>query len=223
MENEFSHRFLGKEDLHEIIELQNVAIANLNSPDMLQPLTQSEFEFILGGHGCILGLFDEQKLIGIRAMLVPPFDQDHLGFDAGLSLADMNRVIYQELSIVHPKYRGAGLQTKMGLLTMEKLDRTKYSYVFSTVAPSNIASMKDKFVLGLHIIALKLKYNGKLRYVFMKNLDEELCFDVEAEERLIPFDEVRNQQQATKEGFMGVGMQDLNGWKVLYRKCMEPR
>lgn len=56
---------------------------------------------------------------------------------------------------------------------MQQVDLTKFNVVCATVMPGNIASLKDKFSQGMHVAALKLKYGGKLRYVFMKDLMRE--------------------------------------------------
>ncbi|WP_019413150.1 hypothetical protein [Paenisporosarcina sp. TG20] len=216
--HELISRILEQKDLQDMLTLQQVAIAHLDSKDVLQPTTVQEFETILSGNGFIIGLFDDQKLIAYRTTLVPPLDEEHLGLDAGLSKETLERVIYQDLSIVHPDYRGQGLQKQMGELVMARINRTLYDYVCATVAPYNIPSLKDKFALGLQVFALKEKYQSKLRYVFMKKLNETLQIDTTEEGRLIPMDDTHTQQQTLNEGYVGVGMHYNNGWFVQYHK-----
>jgi len=211
-------RVLEIKDLPDLLALQKVAIAHLESKDVLQPSSVEELEFIFSGHGFILGLFDGKRLIAFRVMVVLPLDVDHLGLDAGLPKDRLERVIYQDLSIVHPDYRGKGLQKQMGEMVMAKVDQSRFDYVCATVAPFNIPSLKDKFALGLHIVALKLKYEGKLRYVFMKKLHDEQRIDTSLEGRLIAMDDTHLQQQTLSEGFVGVSMLNENGWFILYRK-----
>lgn len=50
----------------------------------------------------------------------------------------------------------------------------KYDYVCCTVAPFNIPSLKDKFAQGMEIAALKEKYGGSMRYVFVKELRKDI-------------------------------------------------
>lgn len=216
--HELISRILEQKDLQDMLTLQQVAIAHLDSKDVLQPTTVKEFETILSGNGFIIGLFDEQRLVAYRSMLVPPLDEEHLGLDVGLSKETLDHVIYQDLSIVHPSYRGKGLQKQMGELVMAQINRSLYDYVCATVAPFNIPSLKDKFALGLQVFALKQKYQGKLRYVFMKKLNEAHQIDTTVEGRLIPMDDTHMQQQTLNEGFVGVGLHYNNGWFVQYRK-----
>src|SRR5699024_10216636 len=107
--------------------------------------------------------------------LVPPLDDpEHLGIDAGIAKQERHKMIYSEITVVHPYYRGNGLQTYMGEIVFEQMDKNLYPYVAATVAPFNIPSLKDKFALGMMIIALEEKYNGKLRYVLFKDFTQDL-------------------------------------------------
>lgn len=209
---------LDHQHLQDMMELQQVAKKQMDSNDTLQPLTRDEFEYILKGNGLLLGLFDGQQLIAFRALLVPFVDGEHLGLDAGLSLEALSRVVYQELSIVHPAYRGKGLQLQMGEILMANIDRSLFDFVCATVAPFNIPSLKDKFALGLHIVALKHKYGGKLRYVFLKALkDEKEEYRHLVDEKLISMNDTLMQQQLLIEGYVGVGIRLLNEeWHVQY-------
>ena len=103
---------------------------------------------------------------------------------------------------------------------MANIDRSKFDYVCATVAPFNIPSLKDKFALGLRIVALKHKYGGKLRYVFLKNLkDEKVQQSCSQDEKLIPMTDTLMQQQLLNEGYVGVGMSSLNEeWHVQYQR-----
>lgn len=216
---EWNYKIVAPEEVPELIALQKVAIARLELKDSLQPLTDEEFEYIVSGNEFIIGVYNDQKLIAFRAMLVPQMNGAHLGLDAGLQLNELSRVIYQELSIVHPGYRGKGLQTQMGVLAMSKVDRSRYDHVCATVAPFNIPSLKDKFALGLQIVALKQKYGGKLRYVFMKKLNDNPYADKTfVEERIIKMSDTLKQQQVLSEGYVGVSMHNETEWVVKYHR-----
>ncbi|PEI92585.1 N-acetyltransferase [Bacillus pseudomycoides] len=207
-EQRFQIAPLSLEHIQQILSLQNVVIETLENKDILQPLTLEEYQYILDGNGLMIGAFVDQELIAFRALLAPPIDDEHLGFDIGLTKDDLDRVIYQEISNVHPKCRGNGMQKILAKVLMEQLTQTdsKYDYVCCTVAPFNIPSLKDKFAQGMEIAALKEKYGGNMRYVFVKELREN-----EKKERKdiksIAMSDIAGQQVLLAEGYRGYEME----------------
>lgn len=206
-------------DLLAIQSLQENVIAALPDTSFLQPLSEEEFGFILNGNGSMLGAFHEEELIAFRAMLEPEIDEEHLGRDAGLSENELPSVLYSEISNVHPAYRGNGLQKMLGKMLMEQVDTSRFRYVCTTVAPFNIASLKDKFSLGMHIISLKVKYGNLIRYTMMKELTDDPIEVNDLETILIDMSYLERQQALLKEGWIGVGMrQEAEEWKVIFKK-----
>lgn len=210
---------LTMEDLPQIIQLQSKVKNTLTSSDFLSPLSEEAYTSILTGSGFMVGTFVEEKMIAFRAMLYPVLDEDHLGIDAGLPLTDLSKVIYSEITIVDPDYRGNGLQNYMGKLVMKEIDRDKFYYVCATVAPMNIPSIKDKFSLGFQIVALKEKYEGMLRYVFMRDLSVSYQNRVYDEEKLVSAQEIEEQQTVIQRGFKGTAIKRIDGsCYLLYSK-----
>ncbi|MYW27270.1 GNAT family N-acetyltransferase [Bacillus thuringiensis] len=211
--NESFHvTLLSLEHIEQILSLQNIVVEALEDKSRLQPLSQEEFQYILEGNGMMIGAFIENKLIAFRALLVPPIDDEHLGLDIGLSESELHRVIYQEISNVHPNYRGNDMQKILANVIMDELQKedSKYDYVCCTVAPFNIPSLKDKFAQGMEIAALKEKYGGSLRYIFVKKLrgDKESDWtDVQS----ILMSDASGQQALLSEGYLGYEMEKVDG------------
>lgn len=207
-------------DLHHLQEIENLQVEvyeSLVDQSILQPLTSEEFEYILKGNGMMIGAYVGQDLIAFRALLNPPLDNEHLGYDCGITEDAFNRVLYQEISNVSPKYRGFGLQKILANIIMSQIDLSKYDYVCSTVKPYNIPSLKDKFAQGLVVKGLKIKYVDKLRYIFFKDLRQEL--PIFKEKKTISMDDTVGQQQLLKQGYTGTSMyEDQNDWLVVYEK-----
>ena len=215
---EFVYKQLSMEQIPEIEALQQVVIDSLEDKSILQPLSGAEFENILGDNGVMLGAFDNEQLIACRALLKPDLtENEHLGADA--RAVDLSRVLYQEVSFVHPLYRGHGLQRKLGERIMELVDLSDYDVVCATVKPFNIASLKDKFGQGLHVVALKYKYGGKLRYVFAKYLHDEV--NLTDEQVLINMANTEEQQTILSQGYVGIKLiQTEDSWAVLHNKIL---
>ncbi|WP_102273077.1 N-acetyltransferase [Cytobacillus massiliigabonensis] len=216
----FKVRKLTMGDLPGILNVQDQVILQLENKERLQPLTDEEFQFILDGNGWMIGAFAENQLIAFRALLVPPIDEEHLGRDIGLTEMELPKVIYQEISNVLPAFRGNQLQKILASLIMQELakENHSYRYVCCTVAPFNIPSLKDKFAQGMKIAALKEKYGGSLRYIFVKDL-EEIGEPEYKETIFIQMNDTRAQQAKLAEGWQGIQMEERAGaWLVQYTR-----
>lgn len=208
---------LTTQHLQQIEDLQVEVYEALADKTILQPLSTEEFEYILNGQGMMIGAYAGEKLIAFRALLNPPIDEEHLGYDCGIPEFEFNRVLYQEISNVSPKYRGYGLQKTLATVVMSNIDVEKYDYVCSTVKPFNIPSLKDKFSQDLVIKGLKIKYVDKLRYIFFKDLRRER--PLLTEKQVINMGDTAAQQQLLKQGFLGTSMhEENNDWFVVYEK-----
>jgi len=204
--------------LQQIEELQVEVYEALADQSILQPLSTEEFEYILNGHGMMIGAYVGEELIAFRALLNPPIDEEHLGYDCGIAENEFQRVLYQEISNVSPKYRGYGLQKTLATVVMENIDLEKYDYVCSTVKPYNIPSLKDKFSQDLVIKGLKIKYVDKLRYIFYKDLRQEMSPNF-TEKQVVSMGDTTAQQQLLKQSFLGTSMfEENNDWFVVYEK-----
>ncbi|MEH6848658.1 MULTISPECIES: GNAT family N-acetyltransferase [Bacillus] len=206
---------LSSEHTEQLLSVQDDVIEALENKENLQPLTLEEFQNILSGNGLMIGAFVDERLIAFRALLVPPIDEEHLGLDIGLTGEELERVIYQEVSNVHPLYQGNGLQKILAKVIMEQLKQAdhNYEYVCCTVAPFNIPSLKDKFTQGMEIAALKEKYSDRLRYVFVKELQGEGQKKWVNVERLLMRD-IARQKRLLAEEYRGYEMEfcDAEYW-----------
>lgn len=212
---------LSTTELPEILVLQEVVMETLPDKDILQPLSEEEFLYMLNGNGLLIGAYVDGKLIAFRAVVVPKINEEHLGYDLGLEdESELKRILYQEISNVHPLYRGHGLQKILANVIMQQIDTSKFDYLCSTVMPYNIASLKDKFVQGFYIIAIKQIYGGKLRYVFALNLQKKPQYD-DSETIEISMGDIEGQEHLLKQGFVGVVMKSVGqDWFVEYKKPM---
>lgn len=215
-EKEYVVRELKKDSLEAILRLQDIVLGTLVNNHFLSPLTGEEFEDSILKK-LMVGVFVEGELIAFRALAIPEIDEHHLGYDIGLGTEQLDEVVYQEITNVHPDYRGFGLQKKLGVIVMELLDSSPYTYVCATVAPFNIASLKDKLSQGMVIGALKKKYGEMLRYVFYKKLHEDRKAGSEVLE--INMADTEKQQQLLANGWIGTSiLQKDDVWYVTYEE-----
>ena len=210
-------RSLAFAQMDDILALQQEVIKGLVSASSLQPLSKEEFSNILNGKGLMIGAYFEEQLIAFRAMLEPELDEEHLGQDAGLPEQEWLHVIYSEVTIVRPDFRGNNLQVLLGKIIMNEVDQKRFRYICATVAPFNIPSLADKFVHGLQIIALKEKYGNLLRYILVKDLTRaESKYSEQVFSRMANTEE---QQELIQSGWIGTGIKKMEDeWHVRFEK-----
>jgi hypothetical protein len=216
---EITIRRLEADQLVEILTLQRKVIESLSTGSFLQPLTEEEVSYILNGKGLMIGAYYHEQLIAFRAMLEPELDEEHLGKDAGLARNEWPLVLYSEISNVDPDFQGNGLQVLLGEILMKEVDSQRFHFICTTVAPFNIASLKDKFAHGMQIVALKVKYGDMLRYILMKDLTVPLKDQDTSECCIVLMADTEQQQQYLADGWMGTGIQQVdNQWVVRFEK-----
>ena len=166
-------RKLTTDDLNDIMKLQALVYDDLQDNMILETIDQPEFTEMIE-HEFIIGVYENQELKAIRAMYIPPLDDpEHLAEDGGIS--DRTQVIYSEISFIHPDYRGQGMQMKLGRQLIERvLADGRFKHILTTVLPTNIPSLKDKFRLGFKIVNTRIMYGGKYRHVLQLNLNGPL-------------------------------------------------
>lgn len=219
---DFVVKNLSLDDLPAILHLQQKVIHHLEYQEILQPLNAEEYSYILQGHGEMIGIFVEDRLIAFRALLIPKPEDEYLGELAKIPPEERKKIIYSEISNVDPDYRGQGLQQFMGNIIMKRIDSKKFRYVLATVAPFNIPSLKDKFRLGMKIVALEEIYNGKLRYVFKKDLQKQHVIRNPEKEISVDMNSFTKQRQLLQDGYVGVNIQKLDGhWHLVFVKRNE--
>lgn len=169
---------LNLNNIEEIMQLQDSIYDHLEQKEVLEKLSREEFEACLE-QGYVTGVFHEDELIALRMMYIPSLtEEEHLADDVGVN---RERSIYSEISLVNPAHRGQKLQMKMGEFLIEQVRESgDFDYIFSTVMPTNLASLKDKFKLGFKIMRTRLKYGGKRRHILYLPLNEEITVTGEA-------------------------------------------
>ncbi|MFU0788747.1 hypothetical protein [Virgibacillus proomii] len=206
--------------LHDILKLQQIVEQTVEGASFLQPLTTEEYNYILSGKGSMIGIFIHDQLVAFRAMLIPNSkDPEHLGRDLGLLETEWSKIIYSEISIVHPTYRGNRLQNYMGKQLFKQVDKRIFHYIAATVAPFNIPSIKDKLALGMKISALKAKYNGKLRYILIRDLHIPPDYNNYTTTKIVNMQDINLQKNLLEAGYCGIAIQKRNGnYDVTYVK-----
>lgn len=219
-QSQFTFRLLTEQDVDDILSIQKVVADALTDQTILETLSRDEYLYMLEGNGAMFGVFAGDEFVGFRAVLEPPIDEEHLGHDINLAEDELKHVLYQEISMVLPSYRGHGLQQQLATEIMEHVtqsDKT-YTYICSTVAPVNIPSLKDKFNQGMYTVTLKQTYGEKWRYTFVKPLESTWEFD-ETETKVVELDQFNEHIRLLQAGWYGVALDgESDAFTITYKR-----
>lgn len=199
--SEINIRIAKLKDIVDIERIQQRALDVLVNPEALDPVPIDELkEEIKAG---LMAVAEIDGVVGaFRTMHIPT--DDYLGPYADIADAKDSGLIYSDITIVDPDYRGLSLQRKLGEWLFEEV-AAQYKMIMATVHPENTPSLKDKFHLGMHIIAMDRLYGGKLRFIFMKDLMHKFdVLNVVEVER----DDLEQIQLLLEEEYRGVGLND---------------
>ncbi|MCK6684034.1 MAG: hypothetical protein L6R30_16655 [Thermoanaerobaculia bacterium] len=170
---------LTPDNLDAVWGVQEVVVDTLEDPALYYPDPKELLLQCLGNRGVTIGTFVGQKLVGFRSIFFPGDRSDNLGLDLGMTdPALLHKVAHLERAAVIPAYRGNRLQIRMTSHAIRRASASgRWRYLFSTVAPGNFASMKDKFAVGMVIVKLLLKYADYWRYVFYQDIKAPITVD----------------------------------------------
>lgn len=171
-------RRLGLHDLDAVFAVQQFVVGALEDPTLFFPGTRELLAECLSDRGLAVGTFANDRLVGFRSIFYPGRCADNFGHDIGLSGDELDLVAYLDRTAVEPAYRGNRLQIRMTAHAIRLAAETRHcEHLFSTVAPTNFASMKDKFTIEMQVVRTTRKYLDYWRHLFYRNLVAPLGID----------------------------------------------
>lgn len=158
----------------------------------------------------ILGVFNEHNdLIAYRYVGFPGYDEKNLGYDINLNEKELGKVVHLETTVVHPDYRGNGLQSTTLEQMIPVVKNMGYMHLLCTVSPQNFYSLFNIMKNGLKIKALKKKYgtdnsgkDGLWRFILHRNLEPVSLLNPR-EIFKTAISDINRQEKLIKEGFIG--------------------
>lgn len=112
-----------------------------------------------------------EKIAGLFLIVYPGKDNpDNLGRDISLPEHELNLVAHMDTVVVHPSFRGYGLQRKLTAKAEEELRAAGYRYLLCTVHPDNCFSRINMEKAGYRCVKQVLKYGGLPRLILMKEV-----------------------------------------------------
>lgn len=208
IEDTYFMRLLIADEIESAMKLQEYVYDNLINKDILFCDEYDDVVRDVLDKGKIIGVFNSfGDLVAYRYISIPGETDKNLGRDLGIMEDELFKVAHLETTVVHPEYRGNGLQS----LTLEKtlpiIGNMGFKHLLCTVSPQNIYSLYNILKNGLAIKSLKKKYgttveNGVWRFILHRDLEESMILDFN-EQRVLRIDSFDEQKKLISNGYVG--------------------
>lgn len=230
----YTIRYLDEAHLPCMMALQDTVAQFLGRPDLLHCFSYDFMKQHVGSRGFVLGVFVKSRLAAFRNVYYPDSrDREwNLGMDLRLPEEALTQVANLQMVCVHPWFRGNSLALRMNRISLGLLRANgTCRHIFATVSPYNIWNLPVLLRSGFHIVHLKSKYGGKMRYIVYQDLRKPSLFDESSAVRL-PLNDLDSQCKLLGAGYCGVALQrnaDIHrgdhggGFELIFKALLESR
>lgn len=118
----------------------------------------------------VVACIQTDRIVGSLTVRFPGVCADNLGYDIGLPKEDLTKTAHMDSAVVLPEFRGNGLQGRMLRFAEEQIDKGRYSFLLTTIAPHNIPSQRTFLKAGYREALVKEKYGGFMRSILLKKI-----------------------------------------------------
>ncbi|MBE6823195.1 MAG: GNAT family N-acetyltransferase [Ruminococcaceae bacterium] len=169
--SDWCFRMCTQADLDAVMRLQEIVCAALEDPDLFVATDREENRTYLAAPNFILGCFDGDVLAAYCSFVVPGNTPENYAQDLGWPPEKVCAAAKLDTIVVHPAYRGNGLQRELIDRALALAAHTPgVSTVLTTVSPKNQYSLHNVQAAGFSVLMRKLKYGGKERFILGRAL-----------------------------------------------------
>lgn len=156
------------EDIPALLNLVQAVLDALPDPRLFVPTDAAGLRWQME-EGLLLVLWDGDVPAAYVSAEYPGQDPRNYGHDLGVPAGELEAWANLDTTVVHPDYRGNGLQQRMIRLAEQAL-RPGIRGIACTVSPHNPHSLANVLACGYTEACRKEKYGGYLRVVLKKEL-----------------------------------------------------
>ncbi len=221
---DFYVKYVEPKEIPEVLKLQDYIYEQIKRKEIFVRDTEEDLVEALNDKGIIFGIYtNEGRLAAYRFINVPGESSNNMGNDVYLPKSEFHKVVHLETTVVHPDFRGLGLQK----LTLDYATKWSiangYRYLFCTVSPYNPISLNNIMGGELKVRNLKKKYatkehDGYLRYILFRDLSV-ICKDCWPEFIFCNIEEIESQMKLIESGYTGHHFLK-SSQSIAYAKCM---
>ncbi|PWW02933.1 putative GNAT superfamily acetyltransferase [Paenibacillus cellulosilyticus] len=162
-------RRLNETDVQDIYALMLDVLSRLPSQDLFAMYDEAFITYHLNEHGEIYGAYVNGNLVAYSVISYPD-KSDNLGPEFGVPVEELSHVAVLDSTVVHESVRGMGLQRYFHRLREERARKRGCLYLYSTVHPDNLPSVRNLDEAGLTLQFTRPMYGGKMRHCYAKRL-----------------------------------------------------
>ncbi|MCR1898734.1 GNAT family N-acetyltransferase [Irregularibacter muris] len=220
-EVEYFMRDLNQKDIDKIMELKDFVVKNIENSEVFASSSREILlqEVLKSNKGLALGIFVKDELVAYRSVKFPGDAAYNIGREISLPENELGKVIYLQATVVHPDYRGNGIQKKTLEYIFNLAREKRLWHILSTISPYNYHSLKNTLDYQLRIKELKARsggYGGSLRYILHRDLREN---QEKVYQEIIAIDhkDIKEQSNLLKRGYEGFAIEkDQDSYKISY-------
>ncbi|TYP74549.1 GNAT family N-acetyltransferase [Paenibacillus methanolicus] len=161
---------LGLQDVGRVQSFMTDVISRLPSPDLFAMGDEAYLLEHMEELGEIYGAFMKGALVAYTVLAFPGLDERNLAREFGVPEEELSRVAVLEATVVHETARGHGLQRRFHDLRERRARERGCLYLYSTVHPDNLPSIRNLEAAGLSLRFTRPMYGGKMRHCYAKRL-----------------------------------------------------
>ena len=164
----------GPQYLDAMMVLQDAVCAALENKELYVSSDRERNRYLLEEQG-VIGAFGGEQLVGYCSFVYPGAGEDDYGRHLGWAEDILPRCGAVDSAVVHPDFRGRGLQKEMARLAVAMV-KEKYpqGILLTTISPRNPASLRSMQAVGFSVLHQKKMYGGKDRCILALALDGKL-------------------------------------------------
>lgn len=157
--------------IDQMMELQALVVEGIDNEELYVASERQEFIGCIKENGVAIGaVTEDNELVALGTYIDKGYDEKNYGYDIGLKGEEVLKVGQIEATIVHPDFRGNGLQ-KIMCQALENVGKEKGKEIIAaTASPYNTYSVNTFKALGYEVKKDKMKYGGVRRYVLVKKI-----------------------------------------------------
>ena len=163
-----TYRILKENDVSDIMELQNMIIDRLPDKDLLRKNSSDMFRQVINSGACCIGVYDGENLVACGLSHLCQGSEEDLSMH--LENHTCTNPVNMKSVMVHPDYRGKGLQRALMKMIEDDLRQRGFDAMICTVSPSNEHSVRNVLAMNYEFDHQEVKYESLLRYIYIKKL-----------------------------------------------------